>query len=754
MSPLTQGGLCQRHRACLALPVRWLPLLFLLLLSSCQEKDPWAGDPSVPVKISFNQHLRPLFTRECLSCHRGEDAQGGFSLDRAVDVAGLTTENSPRKSLLWEKISDGHPRPLPEQEQALIWRWIKQGAETESHWASLPLSEPTGAILPPSLPPTEEVDGEELAFLTRSLFGREPTPEEESYLARNQPPRGLLIETMMRQPAFARFFKSRLLLLSGTAPVSSKGPFAPYLRWLDNDLARPDFALDDFLRRALGGDLLAEGGEEGTLASAWVRLPHRAGVTTLAERVATSFLALNPGEEPCDGDLWADAGLVLGAYLPDFPTALEEGPLQSPLLPLYTAAGHQQMGQASARERDLWEQAEIVPSSVDEGFPGWLALGDAPATIPDLLHSFSFDESAPRDHSPTGGARLLLTPALAGGVQGTAMVGPAVFSHLPLTSDRAFTLSFFIKASHLPDKEENLLWLQGPTHRPDGFQLSLSPHSLRLAFVSEENDATLAASASVLPQPAHWHHLALTYDGSRRAEGLGLWIDARPIELTVEEDRLFGVLGGPENIVKLRYPAPPEGQEPTLFDELQIYGEVLSAIEIAHLRDGQSLWQEIRAEHPREDLLYRYYQRAIDPDSRQARQAAVAASRAVAQLQEQALLVPVAEATPPPALRPPLPFLSLAVTAEANRLGLADWLVDPRNPVTPRVLASRLYQMIHGIALLPGDDISDPWQVPARAELLDHLARELVNQEWNLRAILRLILLHPPQESGELLSAS
>ena len=88
------------------------------------------------------------------------------------------------------------------------------------------------------------------------------------------------------------------------------------------------------------------------------------------------------------------------------------------------------------------------------------------------------------------------------------------------------------------------------------------------------------------------------------------------------------------------------------------------------------------------------------------------------------------------------------MNANPDRLGFANWLVDDRNPLTPRVLASRLYQLVHGVSLLPSNEISDPWVTPTNPEFLDYLAREILVKEWNLRSILQTILLLPPERSS------
>lgn len=101
---------------------------------------------------------------------------------------------------------------------------------------------------------------------------------------------------------------------------------------------------------------------------------------------------------------------------------------------------------------------------------------------------------------------------------------------------------------------------------------------------------------------------------------------------------------------------------------------------------------------------------------------------------------------------------SLPASAEgapANRLGLAQWLVADDNPLTARVTVNRWWQMLFGIGLVKTpEDFGVQGEVPLQAELLDWLAAELRESGWDVKHVLRTIVMSATYRQSARLTAA
>ena len=79
---------------------------------------------------------------------------------------------------------------------------------------------------------------------------------------------------------------------------------------------------------------------------------------------------------------------------------------------------------------------------------------------------------------------------------------------------------------------------------------------------------------------------------------------------------------------------------------------------------------------------------------------------------------------------------------QERRLALANWIADPANPLTARVIVNRLWHYHFGTGLVETpSDFGINGARPTHPELLDFLASELIAHKWSLKHVHKLILM-------------
>ncbi|MEI7577601.1 MAG: DUF1553 domain-containing protein [Armatimonadota bacterium] len=88
-----------------------------------------------------------------------------------------------------------------------------------------------------------------------------------------------------------------------------------------------------------------------------------------------------------------------------------------------------------------------------------------------------------------------------------------------------------------------------------------------------------------------------------------------------------------------------------------------------------------------------------------------------------------------------LPAVFETKLSQANRLGLAQWLIDERNPLTTRVLVNRIWLQHFGTGIVKtAEDFGNQGEWPSQPELLDYLAIKFRKDGFSLKKLHRMIV--------------
>ena len=261
-----------------------------------------------------------------------------------------------------------------------------------------------------------------------------------------------------------------------------------------------------------------------------------------------------------------------------------------------------------------------------------------------------------------------------------------------------------------------------------------------------------------------WQHVMATYDGSGKASGIHIYVGGVQQELETTHDDLHGSIktNKPFRIGRRTDSAPFKG----MIDELRVFHRELSDVEVGlvagvdPIGEILSLDPQERSERQHRDLL-NHFLMAEDAGYRELVQELAAARSRKTRIENsfastlimQELEKPrqayvltrgqydqLGDPVSPGGLKV-LPPISAANGNRSSRLDLARWLVDPAHPLTARVTVNRIWQQYFGTGIVKtSGDFGSQGDWPSHPALLDWLAVEFVESEWNVKALHRLIV--------------
>ena len=322
----------------------------------------------------------------------------------------------------------------------------------------------------------------------------------------------------------------------------------------------------------------------------------------------------------------------------------------------------------------------------------------------------------------------------------------------------AFSFSFFLKSDQDSLFTSVLNHLGSAAINYPGYEIALIDGYLTFRM-AHSLPANLIAVRSARPiKKGEWTHYTFTYDGSGEASGIGLFRNGEKEALTILYDKLTqGFANGKSTLTvggKIGYQTEVDGYG--FIDELKIFDRQLSGIEahaLFHGREGQL--REMQEKDRKEHFLLTQHAdyRAIVHNIQLLRQqifytqdtlVSAMVMEDMPQAKPARILARGVYNAPGKQVYPATPkaVLPFAIGARPDRLGLSAWMLDYRNPLTARVAVNHFWQLIFGQGLVKtAEDFGNQGALPSHPALLDYLAVHFMESGWNVKALLKMMVL-------------
>lgn len=721
-------------------------------------------------------------------------------------------------------------KPLSASQKDILQRWIADGALYSRHWAfNAPVRTAPPAVGKTSWPrndvdrftlqrmesaglqPSPEAQRHTwLRRVTLDLTGLPPTVEElDAFLADTSPTAdSRIVDRLLKSEAHAE--RMAMLWLDAARYADTNGynndevrTMWPWRDWVIKAF-HDGMSYDQFLTEQLAGDLLPNPTVSQRVATGFNRnhvltteggiIPEEYQAEYVADRVhtaATVFMGISLQCARCHDhkfdpftqkDFYRFAAFFNN--IPDKIVKYNQGRMADPLLQVPSLAQQRELEQLKTQQLSLaaelktreeniaanlaaWEET-LTPEAIEKLGPlgltahfrldeteGATTVDSVDASRNGTIHGPAKRESAKREAGVNGRALVFEGSTYVSAGQVGNFDGDVPFSvaarFRPTVSSAGAVLSKMDDANSF--RGYDVLFING----------KIESH-----FVHHWPDKAFKVVTKQTLTLNEWHHVVVSYDGSRQASGIQVVVDGKIHEVVVATDnRLDGPLttDKPFHIGRRQASIPFHG----LIDDVQVYSLGLSAAEATQVANGQPLEKlgailavslSDRTIEQREQLQ-QFYAARIDKRSRKIRddlQAIPAQIEVINQAIPVTMVMQEMKDRRPThilirgqydalgdVVKPGLPA-SLALVGESqqqvNRLDLARWLTDPSHPLTARVAVNRWWEMLFGTGLVEtAEDFGVQGSRPSHPELLDWLATELVRQDWDQRAILKLIVL-------------
>ena len=662
------------------------------------------------------------------------------------------------------------------------------------------------------------------------LTGLPPTPAEiDAFLADDSPNAyDKVVDRLLKSPRYGERMAVRWLDLARYADTSGYQNDGERFMWRWRDWVIEAFnnnmPFDQFTVEQMAGDLLPNPTLEQRIATAFHRnhrgnaeggvIPEEFAVEYVVDRVettATVWLGLTLGCTRCHDHKYDPFSqkefYQLFAYfnnLPENGRAIKDGnsppyiqaPTRSQRKQLAklrsqlaaTETTFRKLGPDIDRAQVTWEKSLNTEKQIDwtvtENLVARFAL-DAEARA-DQKPSFSKKPgfSAPTNDAKASGGRK---PADAFEFKdGTPTFAPGKLGRAADLDGKRYIDAGDVGKFDFFDKFSCGAWInpQGPQggmilsrmmdadlKRAKGYRMRLRNGKLEVSLSVRWLDDAIRVETVEPVTADRWQHVMKTYDGSRLAKGVKVYVDGKPQKLKVNLDGLNQTFQT-DDPFRIGAGGGPVARFHGLIDDVRLYNSSLSSAQVEQIANVESINSIVRTSPdkrtgPQQRKLRAYFLAEQAPQPiRDAHRSLVSLRIQTATFIEELPTVMVMQEMETPRETfllkrgeydkhgeqvqrgTPVSLHSLRDGAPNNRLGLARWLVDESNPLTARVTVNRYWEMLFGTGIVKTvEDFGSQGEAPTHPELLDWLAVEFVSPQtksakpWDVKAILKTMVM-------------
>jgi hypothetical protein len=708
-------------------------------------------------------------------------------------------------------------KTLTPAQVATLKQWIAEGANWQEHWAwkaPQPVTPPAvrnrawtsnpidrfvlARLEAQALAPTPEANRRTLIRrVALDLTGLPPQPADiETYLADTTPQAyERMVDRFLASPHYGEH-RARYWLDAARygdthgIHVDNYREIWPYRDWVIQAFNR-NLSFDRFTIEQLAGDLLPKPTLDQQIATGF----HRCNVTTneagiiedeyaeiyakdRADTTGAVWLGMTVGCATCHDHKFDPITQKdfygLGAFFRNTTQRVMDGniPDTPPVLVVPRVEDREKW--ESTNQRLTAVRQEMLESRASAGalFEAWLKQRQPKQSgvkLDGQIYEAAI-ESLAGPGTRIGDARVKGARALAF----TSNTGLAIEKAPALDADKPFSISVdfyfpvaeqgYVIAAHQNTKDKSRGWI-----------LDVGGRVIGARFFGDEGKS-IEIRAGHLEQIQHgsWNQVTVTYDGSRHQRGLSLYLNGRAIPTQGRGNQnveLRGTIEVDAPLILGKSLAEGAIADFRMFDRVLNESEAALMAEAVPIRAALAIPTVTLSTAEREALLthflhtsYAPFRKLVEEQTRLSATARQIASRgAVTLVMHESPNPPSAhilyrgaydqkrqkvEASTPSIL-PPMP-----ADLPRNRLGFAQWLFRPNHPLTGRVTVNRIWQEIFGTGLVKtADDFGSQGEPPSHPELLDWLALDLRDHQWDLKRFYKQILMSATYRQSALVDA-